>query len=117
MKCRLCGRESRDARRKRCNSCNTKIRRYRTKVAAIKYLGGKCTVCGWSGDVAGFEFHHKNDKEFNIGSAANKSWGNIKKELGKCMLFCATCHRIKHSNHTSTKFLDEVSSYQGRLLE
>ena len=34
--------------RMRCGSCNTKIRRYRAKAAAVKYLGGKCVTCGWA---------------------------------------------------------------------
>lgn len=119
MICRLCKREIRQQQnrnRTRCNSCNTKIRRYRTKMAAIKLLGGKCSDCGWSGNQAGFEFHHPDDdKKFEIGSAANKSWDSIVEEIRKCELLCATCHRIKHSERNDPMFLDEVSKYKGKL--
>src|ERR1035437_9360436 len=71
--CKLCKNaiKNNDRNRSRCSSCNTRIRRYRAKMAAVKYKGGCCIRCGWSGPVAAFEFHHYNDdKEFSIGSAA-----------------------------------------------
>ena len=59
--CKLCNNKFKDYQnrgRKRCGSCNTKIRRFRAKAAAIEYLGGKCKKCGWSGDQAAMQFHH-----------------------------------------------------------
>jgi hypothetical protein len=114
-KCVLCGRDSKDSRRRRCNSCNTKIRRYRAKNAAIEYLGGKCRHCGYSENQAALEFHHRdpNEKEFTIGHVANKSWEFIKKELDKCDLLCSNCHRIEHSTKDDEAFLAEVANYQG----
>src|SRR5579872_63735 len=98
--CRLCNKAFRDYHNRqtnRCGSCNTKIRRFRTKAAAIKLLGGKCEKCGWSGDQAAFQFHHKdpNEKDFILGKAANKSWDSVKTEIQKCMLLCANCHMIE----------------------
>jgi hypothetical protein len=116
MECKLCGRVLKGSRRKRCNSCNTKIRRYRAKKAAVAYLGSKCNRCGWCGNIAGFDFHHRGDKDFNIGNVANKSWEIIKQELDKCELLCANCHRIEHSDNSSEAFLIEVNNYKGKLL-
>jgi len=121
MECKICKKEFKNynnSNRTRCGGCNTKIRRYRTKLAAVKYLGGKCERCGWSGEIAGFEFHHKNkeEKDFNIGMVANKRWELIKKELKKCELLCSICHRIEHSN-IYPEFLDEVDNYRGRKLD
>src|SRR3989344_526338 len=101
MKCKLCEKPYTDYQgriRTRCGTCNTKIRRYRAKMAAVTYLGSKCTVCGWSGHQAAFQFHHTNPKEkdFIIGNVANKSWDSILKELKKCILLCANCHAIHH---------------------
>jgi hypothetical protein len=101
-----------------CGSCNTRIRRYRAKKAAVELLGGKCNRCGWKGKLAGFEFHHKDgkDKDFGIGNVANKNWEVIKKELKKCELLCAICHDIEHSGYESEDFLKEVERYKGRLF-
>ncbi len=118
--CKLCNNEiqDNDKNRSRCMSCNTRIRRYRAKAAAVEYKGGCCNRCKWKGSIAAFEFHHVNDdKEFNIGSAANKSWEVIKKEIDKCELLCSNCHRIEHSKHDNELFMEEVKNYNGNLLK
>jgi len=120
--CKLCGKNFKDyqqALRTRCGSCNTKIRRFRTKATAIKYLGGKCKKCGWHGNQAAFQFHHKNsqEKDFIIGSVANKSWDLIKKEINKCVLLCANCHAVEHSTKLGDKFIKEAKNYKGRKLD
>ena len=105
--------------RNRCGSCNTKIRRFRAKAAAIKYLGEKCVSCGWQGNQAAFQFHHADadKKEFTIGNVANKSWSVIKAEIRKCVLLCANCHMIRHSTKGGSRFLKEALNYKGRKLE
>lgn len=120
--CKLCGKKFKDYQgknRTRCGSCNTKIRRYRTKAAAVQYLGEKCVDCGWTGNQAAFQFHHTNPKEkdFIIGNVANKSWNSIKAEMKKCVLLCANCHAIRHSSKDGTLFLREALNYKGRELE
>lgn len=123
MECKICGKtfkQYQKRNRTRCNSCNTKIRRHRTKVAAITYLGGKCKICGFVSDnPAPFHFHHRNpdEKEFAIGMVANKSWKVIKKELDKCDLLCANCHLIEHSDREGEAFLEEVAKYRGNTLD
>lgn len=114
--CVLCGKKIIDNKhnRTKCSGCITRIRRYRTKKKAVEYLGGVCVECGWSGNIAAFEFHHINgNKEFTIGSASNKSWEVVRKELDKCELLCSICHRIEHSKYEDEKFLIEVNKYQG----
>jgi hypothetical protein len=84
-----------------CRSCRTKMHRMRMKIAAVRLLGGKCKDCGWDGSVVGFDFHHSSgDKDFAISSASYKAWSSVKKELKKCVLLCAVCHRIRHSDRT-----------------
>ena len=119
--CKLCLNQFKDYQkrgRSRCGSCNTKIRRFRAKSAAIKYLGGKCSKCGWHGNQAALQFHHKESKgkEFTIGNVANKSWDSIKLEMQKCVLLCANCHAIEHSSKNGDKFLKEALDYKGRTL-
>lgn len=120
--CKICGNKFKDYQnrgRARCGSCNTKIRRYRTKATAIKYLGEKCINCGWEGNQAAFQFHHTNPKkkDFTIGNVANKKWEFIKNELEKCILLCANCHAIKHSTKSDGRFLQEAREYRGRKLK
>jgi|SRR3990172_5752783 len=120
--CLLCRKKFKDYQgkgRKRCGSCNTKIRRFRAKAAAIKHLGEKCALCGWHGNQAAFQFHHTdpNKKDFTLGNIANKSWDAIQAELKKCILLCANCHAIKHSTKEGNAFIKEALNYKGRKLE
>ena len=120
--CKLCDNKFKDYQKKnrtRCGSCNTKIRRYRSKAAAVKYLGEKCKNCGWQGNQAAFQFHHTDPtkKKFIIGGVANKKWEFIKKELEKCVLLCANCHAVEHSTKNEYRFLQEVKEYRGRKLK
>ena len=120
--CKLCVNRIKEYSKKcstRCGSCNTKIRRFRAKAAAIQLLGGKCTKCGWHGNQAAMQFHHKNPKkkDFIIGNVGNKSWDSIKNEMRKCILLCANCHMIEHSTKVGEIFLKEAYSYRGRLLK
>mgnify|MGYP006935470923 CR=1 FL=1 len=72
------------------------IRDYRQKAKEkyIEYKGGKCEMCGYNKCIAALDFHHTNpsEKEFNISSRI-VSWEIAKKELDKCILVCANCHR------------------------
>ncbi len=120
--CKLCHKKFNDYQgrnRSRCGSCNTKIRRFRAKAAAVKYLGGKCVKCGWNKNQAALQFHHLNaqKKDFIIGNVANKSWEYIKSEIEKCILLCANCHSIQHSTKNEKKFLKEALNYRGRGFE
>jgi hypothetical protein len=99
-----------------CGTCNTNLRRFRVKQKSVEYLGGECNKCGWSGHISGFDFHHidSNEKEFNPSAVnlANKSWENVKKELDKCELLCAICHREEHSNYE--KLYELSKKYKGK---
>lgn len=67
---------------------------------AIKYKGGKCTICGYNRCNNALDFHHidPEEKSFGIGRCGcSKSWQSIKVELDKCILVCSNCHREIHS--------------------
>jgi len=118
--CKLCNHEFKSYQSRciaRCGSCNTKIRRFRAKAAAIEFLGGKCIKCGWNGNQAALQFHHLKGKDFTIGNVANKSWDSIKLEMSKCILLCANCHMIEHSTKDGELFLKEALNYKGRTLK
>jgi hypothetical protein len=65
------------------------------KLWSIKYLGGKCAVCGYDRCPVALDFHHiRGKKEFSVGDIGySRSWKKLKQELDKCVLLCANCHR------------------------
>ena len=74
-------------------------RRRKLKDMAIDYKGGKCEKCGYNKCNGALEFHHLNpeEKDFSISSAGTtRSFERIKKEIDKCILVCANCHREIH---------------------
>lgn len=95
-------------RRRKCRDC------YRdTKLKLInkyyKWIGERkseigCARCGVK-DPRVLDFHHKDgkEKEFSIGSSRRAvGFERIKKEIEKCVVVCANCHRILH-NEERTK--------------
>ena len=89
----------------RCMKCAvdavTKRRRV-LKLKAIEYKGGKCIDCNLVSIYPSvYDFHHDSgEKEFNLSSKGiTRSWEKVKAELGKCVLLCANCHRIRHSKN------------------
>jgi 5-methylcytosine-specific restriction endonuclease McrA len=86
---------------KKCSSLHVQRRRDKLKILSVEYLGGKCSICGYNKCLAALEFHHldPSQKDFGISHAgATRSFEKIKKELDKCVLLCANCHREVHSS-------------------
>jgi len=74
-------------------------RRKQIRLKAIAQLGGKCTKCGYSKYPEVLEFHHKDpsEKDFSISRKGHcRSWQRVSKEIEKCDLLCANCHREVH---------------------
>lgn len=70
---------------------------------AIELFNSKCCKCNYQYDgknAAAFHFHHlePSEKLFTLGSQyTNKSWLKITEELKKCVMLCAICHTLEHS--------------------
>lgn len=95
---------------KKCQAnktCSTQKRRD-TKQKLIDYKGGKCEECGYNKCSAALEFHHINpdEKDFSISQVdtrSNSHFEKLKKEVDKCRLLCANCHREAHSGIINKK--------------
>lgn len=55
-------------------------------------------MCGYSRCAGALDLHHaKGRKKFSVSTDAYQhSWVDIKRELNKCVLLCANCHRELH---------------------
>ena len=97
--------------RYRCVKCRSEAvqrRRELSKQKLIDYKGGRCKICGYNKCDAALEFHHINPKfkEFGIGKRGiTRSLSENKKEVDKCILVCANCHREIHAG------LIDISNY------
>jgi 5-methylcytosine-specific restriction endonuclease McrA len=71
-------------------------RRRKIKLLSVQYKGGKCQICGYDKYVGALDLHHidSSQKSFSIGNKGyTRSWEITRKELDKCILVCANCHR------------------------
>lgn len=98
------GKDRRGDRHSYCIPCmnrRTIDKQKAIKIEAVAYKGGKCMDCGYCKYPGAMDFHHRNPKEkdFKISGRPNLTLGpELKKELDKCDLLCANCHRERHAN-------------------
>ena len=83
---------------KKCQNIQSVDKWISIKNKAIKYKGGSCMHCGYSKFYGALEFHHRDPskKDFVWNKLRLKPWTEITKELDKCDLLCANCHREVH---------------------
>lgn len=79
---------------------NNKVRERRAirKLKGIEYKGGVCEHCKQTYHFSAFDFHHINpdEKEKDPCLLLTHTDEAFFKELDKCILLCANCHRIHH---------------------
>jgi hypothetical protein len=76
---------------------------YKKRLTEIKQSNG-CADCGENNPIV-LDFDHLKDKKYNISRMIHDgfSWRSIKKEIEKCQVVCANCHRIRTYNRLIEK--------------
>jgi hypothetical protein len=76
---------------------------FKKRLSEIKEESG-CVDCGVSNHII-LDFDHLHDKKYNISRMIHDgfSWAAIKKEIEKCEVVCANCHRIRTHNRLTNK--------------
>ena len=105
-----------------CPGCRSRLTATRMKRCAVIYMGGACRDCGLisdlQNDLSCFDFHHLNEQEKDFAiNAWNGSWDTLERELQKCILLCACCHRKRHSKKVSDQELSFIVRMGNPLLD
>ena len=84
----------------KCQNEKTKKSLANVKSEMIKYKGSKCQICGYDKCDSALEFHHIDPKQKDS-SITNMIQTRVElniliKEVDKCILICANCHRELH---------------------
>jgi hypothetical protein len=116
--CTGCGKHffiKKNIKRSKCTRCLSSLSCYRTKIRKIKILelmGGKCSLCGYNNNLTALEFHHVNskEKEFVYTKLRKLKWETVVKELKKCILVCANCHREIHYPENNIKEINKLTN-------
>ena len=77
---------------------NARIKAAESKAKYVEYLGGKCKRCQHTFPHVAYDFHHRDPsmKDIEISKIMKHAWHLVQRELDKCDLLCACCHRIVH---------------------
>ena len=79
-----------------------KINKYKTESG--------CYICGYNEHAVCLDLHHYEDteKENNVSRMVtqNYSWDKIQKEIDKCIVLCAMCHRKLHAGLLNFEYLE-----------
>lgn len=73
-------------------------RRIKRNYEVVRQAKNKpCSDCGNRYPICCMEFHHvKGKKLFHLSRLSNYSLAQVLREIEKCVLLCAICHRIRH---------------------
>ena len=76
---------------------------FKKRLAEIKESSG-CIDCGEKNHIV-LDFDHLSNKKYNISRMIHDgfSWKAIAKEIEKCEVVCANCHRIRTHIRLTTK--------------
>ncbi len=95
-------------RKTHCTEANNKFARYRKrrKEKAVLMFNNKCLDCKLVDNPCIYDFHHPDFREKDFSFRDNRSWEVTEKELKKCVMLCANCHKRRHANKPLQKFIE-----------
>lgn len=106
--CKICGENDPTLfpknKTKLCKKCDYKRTNEYMKQRRLKFLelkGNRCFKCGYDRYQGALEFHHINPEEKEVldtQTVTSRKISDIMKELDKCVILCANCHREVHGN-------------------
>lgn len=110
MTCIVCGAQLQGKQTKFCSSaCKNKhhqsyeaqkTRGLARKLELVTAAGGRCSRCGYQGNLPALAFHHLDttSKSFklDVRSLSNRAFESVLPELDKCILVCHNCHAELH---------------------
>jgi len=109
-----------------CQNCHREIHsktipnRKRKRINKQIFLEFKnsfeCERCGYNKCNNGLDFHHISSKKFKINSEitlknVNQLTQDLQRELDKCIVLCANCHRTEHFD------FEKFNKYKEEILE
>lgn len=88
---------------RRCPECYILVQKFRTehrkdrvkeiRLSIRKIKASGCSICGYNRCITALEFHHNNGSNKFKNISQITTFNQLKKELEKCTLVCANCHR------------------------
>jgi hypothetical protein len=117
-------RECTKLRTKKHYKCNKKYYRDKAQKRQIRikeYIHSikgksKCSNCEEK-DIVCLDFHHINrDKDIEIAKIPNMGWSieRVNKELNKCKILCANCHRKLHRDLDYNTGINPLATNQSK---
>ena len=97
---------------------NASARRADNHIRAIEYLRAHpCVDCGET-DIVVLQFDHLRDKKADVTALINSgaTWGAIEREIAKCEIRCANCHRLETARRYRPGRRKESSKAQPQQL-
>lgn len=92
--------------------------RKRRKENLVMVCGRKCCLCGYNKSISALEFHHIISDEKIYGIAEKGTCHDLEqdlKEIQKCILVCANCHREIHDGLYDEKVLIKAQVYNENI--
>lgn len=83
----------------KCKQCAEQHSKTRIHTIILEIIGNySCKICGYDKCNEALEFHHidPSKKEYEIKDLRSHSKETLVKEIDKCILVCANCHREIH---------------------